>query len=578
MTDRLGQDILSIARTRVGQRYDFGATVPKDNPDWSGPWDCAEFASWCVWQAYQIPFGLRPRSAATGDAYSGYWHDDANEPGVGIPWQAALSIPGAILVRKPRSSGIGHVAISLGTGTETIEARSKRQGVGIFGGAETRQWDIGVLLPGVEYPEAESALASPAATLTAMVSRRTPALGTNLFAYRSPRMRGPEIMAIQRALALRGVDPGPIDGDFGRLTAAAVASFQAEADIEADGIVGPVTAAALGLPFPIAGDGEAKSWQILIEREMAPFVPQTATLAGSGDSLRLNKVERRGKRLTAHLSDGSRIDVGSDVEYSDDLHRRGLAHLGSLDRIAEIGRYDPADYRAEHGHWADFVAPTIEAESGGYFGRVNSYDRAAFTFGAIQSAAHTPGENLIALLRRLIALEGAAFYFPELAMVDGRLHHVGNQVDLEMEAEVRRPNGRMERQLSHFMNFLNPDPRKVDEAEISAAARLMAWTRDVPEARHAQVSLIVEKAKRLLGETRRKVPAFVAGDWRVALWVFDIRYQGRGTHRQIAAALSGGSPLEALAAIGTSYAERRKTVRDAVARIEGAGHLAGFAP
>jgi len=40
-----GKDIVEIARKHIGERYILGAAVPKDNPVWKGPWDCAEFTT-----------------------------------------------------------------------------------------------------------------------------------------------------------------------------------------------------------------------------------------------------------------------------------------------------------------------------------------------------------------------------------------------------------------------------------------------------------------------------------------------------------------------------------------------------
>lgn len=52
-------------------------------------------------------------------------------------------------------------------------------------------------------------------------------------------------LEIQRALAARGHDPGPVDGVLGPRTRAAVRAFQAASGLFVDGIVGPRTWAAL---------------------------------------------------------------------------------------------------------------------------------------------------------------------------------------------------------------------------------------------------------------------------------------------------------------------------------------------
>jgi uncharacterized protein (TIGR02594 family) len=58
------------------------------------------------------------------------------------------------------------------------------------------------------------------------------------------------IREVQEALAALGYRPGPLDGIWGRQTQAAVRAFQSDHGLEADGIVGPMTLAAL---FPEAG-------------------------------------------------------------------------------------------------------------------------------------------------------------------------------------------------------------------------------------------------------------------------------------------------------------------------------------
>ena len=52
---------------------------------------------------------------------------------------------------------------------------------------------------------------------------------------------GEAVRQLQIALAELGHDPGPVDGQFGSRTEAAVKAFQHARGIAADGVVGPVT-------------------------------------------------------------------------------------------------------------------------------------------------------------------------------------------------------------------------------------------------------------------------------------------------------------------------------------------------
>jgi peptidoglycan hydrolase-like protein with peptidoglycan-binding domain len=59
-------------------------------------------------------------------------------------------------------------------------------------------------------------------------------------------MKGVRVQALQAKLLTLGYDPGTADGLFGAKTKAAVQKFQTDKGLVADGIVGPLTQAALG--------------------------------------------------------------------------------------------------------------------------------------------------------------------------------------------------------------------------------------------------------------------------------------------------------------------------------------------
>src|SRR5438876_4207355 len=98
-----GQQILDLATPHVGEPYVFGAVVAKDNSNWHGPWDCAEFVSWCVYQAAGMLYGCSNDKAkpSLADAYTGYWARDARELGRRITVAGAARTPGAAVLRVP---------------------------------------------------------------------------------------------------------------------------------------------------------------------------------------------------------------------------------------------------------------------------------------------------------------------------------------------------------------------------------------------------------------------------------------------------------------------------------------------
>ncbi|MDS1030297.1 peptidoglycan-binding protein [Bacillota bacterium LX-D] len=64
----------------------------------------------------------------------------------------------------------------------------------------------------------------------------------------NPLMTGPDVRNVQERLASLGYYSGKVDGIYGKVTAAAVQNFQNAVGLTADGVVGPDTWNALGLP------------------------------------------------------------------------------------------------------------------------------------------------------------------------------------------------------------------------------------------------------------------------------------------------------------------------------------------
>ncbi len=55
---KTGKDMVKLALKHIGEEYYLGSDVPKDDPNWHGSWDCAEFISWCVFQTIGQLFGV----------------------------------------------------------------------------------------------------------------------------------------------------------------------------------------------------------------------------------------------------------------------------------------------------------------------------------------------------------------------------------------------------------------------------------------------------------------------------------------------------------------------------------------
>ena len=220
-----GDDLVKLANKHLNETYILGAFAPKDNAKWRGPWDCAEFASWLVFQTTGLVVGCTNNndSPSKADAYSGAWARDAAAATRPISIGQAKATAGTVLLRKPPPGGIGHVAISQGDGT-TVEAHSAKLGV-CNQQVDGRRWDLAMLIPLIKYPdELPIAIFTPPGGL---VLRLT-----------FPPIHGGLVKKLQQALKGQGIDPGDIDGVFGPHTEAAVRAFQLQSGLVPDGEAG----------------------------------------------------------------------------------------------------------------------------------------------------------------------------------------------------------------------------------------------------------------------------------------------------------------------------------------------------
>ncbi|MGB8259523.1 MAG: peptidoglycan-binding domain-containing protein [Terracidiphilus sp.] len=228
-----GAQLVALAKQHIGEKYVLGVLVPKNNPNWHGPWDCAEFASWVVYQATGSLYGCANDTGdpSSADAFSGYWERDSQSLGRTISIMEAAQTPGAVVLRFPAAGATGHVVLSDGNGG-TVEAHSSKDGVVALALAN-RRWDGAVLIPWVDYTQNPPVPVAPPAT--------------PIYRLTTPPMSGPAVLEIQNALNALGFDPGIADDVFGPHTQAAVVAFQLSNGLTPDGEVGTQTAAALGI-------------------------------------------------------------------------------------------------------------------------------------------------------------------------------------------------------------------------------------------------------------------------------------------------------------------------------------------
>lgn len=217
-----GKQFVALATKHIGEKYILGAKVPFKNSNYTGPWDCAEFISWCVFQVSGLLVGVR------GDeSYTGFWGDDATTKCTKISIAEAAITPGAILLRIPTKAMMGHIVFSDGN-NKTVEAMSAKRGVAI-GEISGRLWHTAILINGVDYLKNSQA---------AIKNIKPP---TYNFYVKPTLMKDPLILKAKQALVAAGVNPGTINDTYDLNMQVAIHNYQLMKGLIVDGIMGKQT-------------------------------------------------------------------------------------------------------------------------------------------------------------------------------------------------------------------------------------------------------------------------------------------------------------------------------------------------
>lgn len=137
--------------------------------------------------------------------------------------------------------------------------------------------------------------------------------------YLRPGDSGSDVEALQLALDRNGINPGPIDGDYGPMTSDAVSQFQQWYDLPVTGIAGPETLDILGI------EEVANNVDFDLNDDDRPYVA-----AITGSTRKLGQVQRSFRNAELDSArQGDFINIGSYGSRSDAAERvREARRLG----------------------------------------------------------------------------------------------------------------------------------------------------------------------------------------------------------------------------------------------------------
>ena len=258
---------------------------------------------------------------------------------------------------------------------------------------------------------------------------------------------------------------------------------------------------------------------------------------------------REGSQFSVRVDGSETMTIGQRVRF----RRNGIERFGlSNDRsffgsdFARRFLYKAADSRDIFGFWADFIEPTAMCE-GQSFLSLNTYDRARFTFGFGQFAAHVENGDFVRWFRDMLQRPEAIDYFPNLEVRNGRIVKVEDTRIVILENDdTTEP----------LQKFFNPTLDGVEDAEVIGAAKFMHWTVNNKEVQLLQTQHMINTALRLVKQADRRLGLDGrTGD--VVCVIMDILHQGRGGFDQMQRALLQSSPFDALMKIGLPGEEAR---------------------
>lgn len=548
--------------------------------------DCSGFIAWAI----GIPREFPPGSNRWLDT-DAYWNGGgAAAKAAGFPLlqnvAAADAEPGDLIVYPDQGGKQGHIGIISGTDNqgELKVIHCSKGNFRKFGDA-TRETDSAVWkiqaktrfmridfdamrryagitgeTPVIDVPDVVAGRALDHSLLATDATLQLVSKGKLELTSTGKRVSG--IAAVQQAMNILareregyaidlGVNEANI-GIFGPRTEAALKTLQADLSLPQTGALDAATL--LGMDELLVKASEKVDPEDTSDIEL-PSSPATAI----GSQPLEFELIREGSTWFASTQ-GERFFVGNRVPFQG---RLGLMNL--RDKSSPI--YDPAEYTGTFGHWAHFIFPTVKAESRGHFNCLNTYDRAGFTFGFLQFAAHVADGDFVKFFRALLQLDERTAYFPDLALRDGRIVQPTENGVLRLETATSS---------DALKRYLNPSGGEVENREVLSAARFVHWCAHSKAHRETQVKVGVDTVRQKLRTAHSKINLEGRGD-KVCFVVMDILHQGRGTFAAMKQIIQNNNDAVAfgkLLTIGASnFPERIETIRTEVARLEAGGHF-----